>query len=64
MYRLNGTSTMNKLRDFNEIGCDPILAIGSSDGGGKTKRFARFGVKVEGISISSTREKGVFIYSR
>jgi hypothetical protein len=55
---------MNQLRDFNDIGCDPILTIGSSDGGGKTKRFARFGVKVQSATVSSTREEGVFMHGR
>ena len=64
MYRLDGASTMHQLRDFNDIGCDPILTIGSSDGGGKTKRFARLGVKVKSISVSSTREEGVFMHGR
>ena len=64
MYRLDGASTMHQLRDFNDIGCDPILAIGSSDGGGKTKRFARFGIKVKGVGVSGTRKEGVFMCGR
>ena len=60
----DGASTMDQLRNFNDISCDPIFTIGSSDGGGKTKRFSRFGVKVEGISVSSMREKRVFMCGR
>ena len=37
----DGARTMDQLRNFNDISCDPIFTIGSSDGGGKTKRFTR-----------------------
>ena len=61
---LNSASAMHQLRDFNDISCDPILAIGPSDGGGKTKWFASDGVQVEGVGVVGIGEEGVIINIR
>jgi hypothetical protein len=55
-----GASSKHQLRDFHHVRVDPTGTIGSSDRGGKPKRFT-MGIKVKGGGIGGTRKERVWL---